>query len=62
MMFWIIAGAVAVLLAVVWWWAGKHSTVRGNVRGYRIDQLTGNAEGEDTLIRYHGPNPPAGPF
>jgi len=59
-MFWIIAAGVVLLLGLLWWWSGRHSKVRTNLRGYRLDQALGNDAAGDTVIRHHSRGGPSG--
>jgi hypothetical protein len=53
-MFWIIGGVVVVVLGLVWWWAGRHSTIRGSVTGRRIDEALQSPEAEEHTVRRLG--------
>ena len=51
-MFWIVAVPVLVLVGVIYWWAGRHSSVRRNVRGLGIDEALKNDEASSTFLRH----------
>ena len=53
-MTWIVVGVVVALLAVLWWWAGRHSRVRGPVTGRRIDEALQNPDASAHTMRRLG--------
>jgi hypothetical protein len=60
MMFWIVAAAVVVVVGLLWAWAGRHSKVRGSVRGSRLDDALTNDTSTDTFLRHRSQGGPGG--